>query len=73
MKDIDAAKKIAVLIDAENAQHSVMAAELSKHGYLVVKKAYGDGSSEHLKTGSNHSTNSPSHPPVRCLCIGHQR
>ena len=52
MKDIDAAKKIAVLIDAENAQHSVMGAvlaELSKHGHLVVKKAYGDWSSNHLK------------------------
>lgn len=52
MKDIDTAKKIAVLIDAENAQHSVMAAvlnELSKHGHIVVKKAYGDWSSTHLK------------------------
>lgn len=52
MKDIDAAKKIAVLIDAENAQYSVMGAvlsELSKHGHLVVKKAYGDWSSNHLK------------------------
>ncbi len=52
MKDIDAAKKIAVLIDAENAQHSVMGAvlnELSKHGHIIVKKAYGDWSSNHLK------------------------
>jgi len=52
MKNIDAAKKIAVLIDAENAQYSVMGAvlsELSKHGHLVVKKAYGDWSSNHLK------------------------
>lgn len=52
MKDIDAANKIAVLIDAENAQHSVMAAvlnELSKHGHIIVKKAYGDWSSNHLK------------------------
>lgn len=52
MKDIDTAKKIAVLIDAENAQYSVMGAvlsELSKHGHLVVKKAYGDWSSNHLK------------------------
>jgi len=52
MKDIEAAKKIAVLIDAENAQHSVMAAvlnELSKHGHIIVKKAYGDWSSSHLK------------------------
>ncbi len=52
MKDLDTAKKIAVLIDAENAQYSVMGAmlaELSKHGHLVVKKAYGDWSSPHLK------------------------
>jgi uncharacterized protein (TIGR00288 family) len=52
MKDIDTAKKIAVLIDAENAQYSVLGAvlaELSKHGHLVVKKAYGDWSSNHLK------------------------
>lgn len=52
MKDIDTAKKIAVLIDAENAQYSVMGAvltELSKHGHIIVKKAYGDWSSNHLK------------------------
>ncbi len=52
MKDSDTAKKIAVLIDAENAQYSVMGAilaELSKHGHLAVKKAYGDWSSNHLK------------------------
>ena len=52
MKDLDAAKKIAVLIDAENAQYSVLGAvlsELSKHGHLIVKKAYGDWSSNHLK------------------------
>jgi uncharacterized protein (TIGR00288 family) len=52
MKDMDEAKKIAVLIDAENAQYSVLGAvlsELSKYGHLVVKKAYGDWSSNHLK------------------------
>ncbi len=52
MIDIDTEKKIAVLIDAENAQHSVMGAvlnELSKHGHIIVKKAYGDWSSNHLK------------------------
>jgi len=40
MKDIEMAKKIAVLIDAENAQCSVLAAvlnELSKHGHIIVK------------------------------------
>ncbi len=52
MKDIETSKKIAVLIDAENAQCSVLAAvlnEISKHGHIVVKKAYGDWSSTHLK------------------------
>ncbi|QBG46366.1 NYN domain-containing protein [Verrucomicrobia bacterium S94] len=44
-------KKIAVLIDAENASYKVLSAvmtELSKHGHIVVKKAYGDWSSKHL-------------------------
>lgn len=52
MKDLDAEKKIAVLIDAENAQHSILGAvlsELSKHGHIVTKKAYGDWSSSHLR------------------------
>ncbi len=52
MKDIDTAKKIAVLIDAENAQCSVLSAvlnEISTHGHIIVKKAYGDWSSNHLK------------------------
>lgn len=52
MKDLESEKKIAVLIDAENAQYSVLEAvlaELSKHGHIVVKKAYGDWSSVHLK------------------------
>lgn len=51
MKDIDTAKKIAVLIDAENASYQVLGAvltELSKHGHIIVKKAYGDWSSKHL-------------------------
>lgn len=52
MKDLDVEKKIAVLIDAENAQYSVLGAvlsELSKHGHIIVRKAYGDWSSNHLK------------------------
>lgn len=51
MKDIDTAKKIAVLIDAENASNKMLGpvlTELSKHGHIVVKKAYGDWSSNHL-------------------------
>ncbi len=52
MKDIDSEKKIAVLIDAENAQYSILEAvlsELKKHGHIIVKKAYGDWSSTHLR------------------------
>jgi uncharacterized LabA/DUF88 family protein len=52
MKDLNSEKKIAVLIDAENAQYSVLGAvlsELSKHGHIVVKNAYGDWSSNHLR------------------------
>ena len=52
MKDLDDHKKIAVLIDADNAQHSKLKPiidELSSHGHIVVKRAYGDWSSEYLK------------------------
>jgi len=45
-------KKIAVLIDAENTQYNALEAiitELSKYGYLIVKRAYGDWSSPGLK------------------------
>ena len=52
MIDIDSEKKIAVLIDAENTQYSVLDSvlkELSKHGHILVKKAYGDWSSGCLK------------------------
>lgn len=52
MKDIDELKKIAVLIDAENAQYSKIKAvidEISAHGHIIVKRAYGDWSKETLK------------------------
>lgn len=52
MKDLDDHKKIAVLIDADNAQHSRLKAileELNAHGHIVVKRAYGDWSTEYLK------------------------
>lgn len=45
-------KKIAVLIDAENTQQNALVAiitELSKYGYIIVKRAYGDWSSLVLK------------------------
>lgn len=52
MIDINSEKKIVVLIDAENAQYSVLEAvllELKKHGHIIAKRAYGDWSSDHLK------------------------
>lgn len=52
MKDLDDHKKIAVLIDADNAQHSKVKAildEISAQGHIVIKRAYGDWSSEYLK------------------------
>lgn len=52
MKDIDSHKKIAVLIDADNAQYSkikLILDEISAHGHIVIKRAYGDWSSENLK------------------------
>lgn len=52
MKDIESLKTIAVLIDAENAQHSklgVILDELLKHGHVTAKNAYGDWTSERLK------------------------
>ena len=45
-------KRIAVLIDADNAQHSKIKAileEISAHGNVLIKRAYGDWSSEYLK------------------------
>ena len=52
MKDIESLKTIAVLVDAENAQHSKLGAildELLKHGHVIAKYAYGDWTSERLR------------------------
>ena len=46
------AKKLAVLIDADNTQLSalqVIMTELAKYGYIIVKRAYGDWSAPTLK------------------------
>ncbi len=56
MKDLDEHKKIAVLIDADNAQHSKIQSilnELSAHGHIVIKRAYGDWSSFNLRNWKN--------------------
>jgi uncharacterized protein (TIGR00288 family) len=53
MKDLDEQKKIAVLIDADNAQHSrikAVLAEIATHGHIITKRAYGDWSRNNLKT-----------------------
>lgn len=52
MKDLAEQKKIVVLIDADNAQLSkvpLVLSELSSHGHIIVKRAYGDWSSPYLK------------------------
>jgi len=52
MKDLDDHKKIAVLIDADNAQYSKIKSileEISAHGHIVIKRAYGDWSCDYLK------------------------
>lgn len=52
MKNISEEKRIVVLIDADNAQQSkleLILAELSTHGHIIVKRAYGDWSSSYLK------------------------
>ncbi|EPJ2748632.1 NYN domain-containing protein [Vibrio parahaemolyticus] len=45
-------RKIAVLIDSENTPHSKLSSiieELSRYGQIIVKRAYGDFSTEQLK------------------------
>lgn len=57
MKDLDDHKKIAVLIDADNAQYSklkMIMNEISAHGHIVIKRAYGDWSSDYLKNWKEH-------------------
>jgi hypothetical protein len=46
------ATKLAVLIDADNAQPTIadgLLAEVAKYGTAHVKRAYGDWTSNHLK------------------------
>lgn len=52
MKNLDEHKKIAVLIDADNAQKTkikLIIEEISAYGHIVVKRAYGDWSTSNLK------------------------
>ena len=46
-------QKLAVLIDADNAQASVvqeLLAEVSRYGTATIKRAYGDWTTQHLKS-----------------------
>lgn len=52
MKNLDEAKKIAILIDADNTQFKklrIILEELNAHGHVITKRAYGDWSSDYLK------------------------
>jgi hypothetical protein len=52
MENLAYQKKIVVLIDADNAQLGKIGqilSELSSHGHIVIKRAYGDWSSPYLK------------------------
>ncbi|MDE2497225.1 MAG: NYN domain-containing protein, partial [Xanthomonadaceae bacterium] len=49
----ESASKLAVLIDADNAQPSLieaLLAEIAKYGTAHVKRAYGDWTDNHLKS-----------------------
>lgn len=67
MKDLDEHKKIALLIDADNAQHSKIKSimdEISVHGYIAIKRAYGDWSKDNLKNWK-HSLNELAIQPIQ--------
>ena len=52
MKDLDVHKKVAVLIDADNAQLAKLSPildEISAHGHVLIKRSYGDWSADTLK------------------------
>ena len=56
MIDIDEQKKIAVLIDADNTQYDKVPAilqEITVHGHIITKRAYGDFSIDTLKAWKN--------------------
>ncbi len=53
MKDLTIHKRIAVLIDSDNAKHSKLKAildEIALRGHIVIKRAYGDWSSSCLSS-----------------------
>lgn len=53
----DTSQKLAVLIDADNAQPSIieeLLAEIAKYGTANVKRIYGDWTSTHLRSWKEH-------------------
>ncbi len=65
MRNIDDLKKIAILIDADNAQMSKLKfvlEEISTHGHIITKRAYGDWSSSSLKNWKSTLNELAIHP-----------
>lgn len=65
MRNIDDLKKIAILIDADNAQMSKLKfvlEEISTHGHIITKRAYGDWSNSSLKNWKNTLNELAIHP-----------
>ena len=61
----ESAAKLAVLIDADNAQPSLLPAllaEIAKYGTAHVKRAYGDWTDNHLKSWKDHLLTQSIHP-----------
>jgi uncharacterized LabA/DUF88 family protein len=56
MKNPDNQNKIVILIDSDNAQYEKISSvldEISTHGHIIIKRAYGDWSSGNLKNWKN--------------------
>ncbi len=65
VRDIDDLKKIAILFDADNAQMNKLKyvlEEISTHGHIITKRAYGDWSHNSLKNWKNTLNELAIHP-----------
>jgi len=65
MRNIDNLKKIAILIDADNARISKLKfvlEEISTHGHIITKRAYGDWSNDSLKNWKSTLNELAIHP-----------
>ena len=73
MKELDTTRKI--LIDTDNAQYSKLKPiidEISTHGHIVSKRAYGDWSSDYLKNWKKVLIG-PSIPSIRKISDSNQK